>query len=645
MGQTSHTSRILGTAGHIDHGKSSLVKALTGTDPDRLKEEKARGITIEPGFAQLILPDGTSVGMVDVPGHEKFVRHMIAGSSGIDIALLCIAADDGIMPQTIEHLAVLDLLGIPQLIVALTKSDLVDDDWKIFIEGEITAFLAETPYQNSPIIPFSSKTGEGTVELTETIQRFVHTPRDARDQKPVRYPIDRVFTIKGSGTVVTGTLWQGSIQIDDELEVLPSGKRARVRSLQSHGVTQASIEAGTRVALNLSNVKTDEIRPGDFLATPTTAQTTDRFDACFTYYDTSKSGKPLKTGSRVHVAHGTREVLGRLLLMDGRESMSVGERGYIQIRLDEPLPVMRGDHYIIRSYSPVSVIGGGVVLLAAPKRRTHLTLPERALLDALMESDDKTICAAALKIHSGAVRACDLERLTGLHEDVLNTLLLESVAEGSLELLEHTHDTYFATRSALQKCLAGIENNLLSFHAKNPTAPGIQKAALLQLCRVSMDQNRFDALLAELERRGGAIISNGEVSHPKAGAGAKMAEAKAQDALESIVVSHGKMPPSITDLIAQSGIEGTLAHRALNTLENDGKVQRIGNEFYFSAEAFNALKQSVALHFKDHACANAAELKEAMGISRKYAIPLLEHFDATGFTQRTGDTRELRNIE
>lgn len=319
---------VLGTAGHIDHGKSSLILALTGTDPDRLSEEKQRGITIELGFARLSLDDGTTLGVVDVPGHEKFVRQMISGSTGIDMALLCIAADDGVMPQTTEHLAVLELLRIPTLVVALTKTDLVDDEWVEFMIDEVKGRLADGPYENAEIIAVSSRTGEGLDDLKAALGRAAKATKRQKASDSARLPIDRVFTIKGAGTIITGTLWSGAISIGDELEVLPSRLMSRVRSIQIHGESVDRAEAGHRVALNLNALSTEEVRPGDFLAAPHTVTATDRFDADFTYLGLSSIRQtPRKRGARPCFARNARghranpSHRGRAGFQAGRESL------------------------------------------------------------------------------------------------------------------------------------------------------------------------------------------------------------------------------------------------------------------------------------------------------------------------------------
>ena len=309
-------SLVLGTAGHIDHGKSALVKALTGTDPDRLPEEKERGVTIELGFARLALPSGRTMGVVDVPGHEKFVRQMVAGATGIDVVMLVVAADDGVMPQTREHLAIIDLLGISEGVVALTKSDLADADWIELVRGDVERLLEGTTLEGAPIVAVSAKTGAGLDELLSTLDTLAGETKARQANLTMRLPVDRVFTIAGAGTVVTGTMWSGSASRDEPVEVYPSGMKGRVRGVQVHSTQVEKAQAGQRVAMNLAGIERDEIHRGDVVATPGTLTVTDRFDAKFTYLGTPGDDKPLVSGARVHVNHGTREVLGRVLLMD-----------------------------------------------------------------------------------------------------------------------------------------------------------------------------------------------------------------------------------------------------------------------------------------------------------------------------------------
>ncbi|MDY6112565.1 MAG: selenocysteine-specific translation elongation factor, partial [Ellagibacter isourolithinifaciens] len=493
---------VLGTAGHIDHGKSSLILALTGTDPDRLSEEKQRGITIELGFARLSLNDGTTLGVVDVPGHEKFVRQMISGSTGIDMALLCIAADDGVMPQTTEHLAVLELLRIPTLVVALTKTDLVDDEWVEFMIDEVKGRLASGPYENAEVVPVSSRTGEGLDDLKAALGRAAKATKRQKASDSARLPIDRVFTIKGAGTVITGTLWSGVISIGDELEVLPSGRMSRVRSIQIHGESVDRAEAGHRVALNLNALSTEEVRPGDFIAAPHTVTATDRFDADFTYLGLSSSDKPLESGARVHVSHGTREVTGRILRIGDEQGFKPGERAYAQIRLDEELPVSWQDLFIVRSYSPVHVIGGGVVLRAHPKRSTTATPEKIALLDALRDGDGDRAAECAFNLENAPVTCEGIVHAAGCSQ---------AAAKRALESLEKSRkavclksdqagsSVYFTTPRFVQKMRSAIENALLAFHNENPTSTGMSKEALRQKAAARLSPDCFDALLADAQ--------------------------------------------------------------------------------------------------------------------------------------------------
>ena len=632
MATESKRDLVLGTAGHIDHGKSTLVQALTGTDPDRLSEEKQRGITIELGFAQLELPDGSAMGVVDVPGHERFVRQMIAGSTGIDVALLCIAADDGIMPQTDEHLAVLQLLAVPTCVVALTKCDLVDEEWALFMEDEVRTRLAGTPYAQAAIVPVSARTGQGLDELREAIQLAARGTASRAEQKAMRLPVDRSFTIKGAGTVVTGTLWSGIAHVGDEVEVLPSGLRTRIRGIQVHRQAVEQASSGHRTALNLNTVTTDDVRPGSFICTPDAVTPTDHFDADITYLGLPDQDKPLETGCRVHVAHGTTECIGRVLLMDGVKSISRGQTAAAQIRTECDLPVAYGDRFVIRSYSPVHVIGGGVVLRAHPKRTTTVTQADRTLLDALRSGNGAKAVQAAF----------DAAHATGLSlEQTADEL--EALAErGTAEMLPGAAgaSNRFATKRMLQKLSGAIENALLRFHSANPAATGISKEALRQACMPHCAPDAFDAVLARACAEGKAVADGGMISHPQAGAGARKLEEGNAEKLAELLAAAGPKPPAVADLLKQADLAPKQGYKALGLLEKQGRAIKASEEFYFDAAALAALEQAVRAALANGP-ASAADLKDAMGLSRKHAIPVLEHFDDTSVTRRVGDAREL----
>ena len=633
---------VLGTAGHIDHGKSSLVLALTGTDPDRLAEEKKRGITIELGFAQLTLPDGRTMGVVDVPGHERFVRHMIAGATGIDVALLVIAADDGVMPQTIEHAAVLETLGISRCVVALTKTDMVDAEWVEFMESEVRSFLETTPYANAPIVPVSSKTGTGLDDLLMALQNACKGAQRVHAGEAVRFPIDRAFSIKGAGTVVTGTLWSGIVQPGDSLELLPQNVICRVRSVQRHGADVARAQAGNRVAMNLVGVGTDEVHPGDFAATPGTVVPSDRFDAQFTYLDTAKTGKPLETGARMHIAHGTREVTGRVLFCDGVQEMKPGETCTVQFRLDQKLPVSSGDHFVVRTYSPMHVAGGGAVLLAHPRRRTTLSKGERALHEALLEQDSQAATEAAAALMKLPISAQQIASFLDKPPAQTAAELEAAVSAKHLVRIGPAEKPLFAPGALVRKHISAIERVLVSFHAKNPTSMGMSKEELRQASCPKADNACFDALLRAAVDAGSALVADGAVGHPSAMRSSQAVVDNAAGTLSAALAKAQLMPPSFDELAKECDIEPSLARKAVTQLERDGRAFRVSSELFFDGPCIEACKAAIARHLQSNESATAAELKDIVGnTSRKYLIPLLEKFDAIGFTVREDGIRRL----
>lgn len=654
---------VLGTAGHIDHGKSSLIKALTGTDPDRLSEEKRRGITITLGFARIDLPDGRSMGVVDVPGHERFVKQMIAGASGIDVALLVIAADDGIMPQTIEHVAVLQTLGVRTCIVALTKIDMVDAEWVTFMKGEVESWLASTSYAGCPIVPVSSKTGEGLDELRAALQKAAEKTQRVHQGSTTRLPVDRVFTIKGAGTVITGTLWDGTVSPEDTLEILPSGKLARVRSVQVHGQTCDEASAGMRVALNLSNIKKDEINLGDFLAAPGCLHMTDRFDARITYLDVAKTGKPLKTGTRMHLAHGTREVLARVLLCNDIEQIASGQSALAQIRLEEDLPISWGDRFILRTYSPVSVAGGGQVLLAHPHRRSTLDAEEMKLIEASETGDIRQMVERVCSLAAGPLHTSEVARLIGISPAQAAEYLADLTQAGALTSSHSgsaasqssaptksptssvplpADDALFIAKNKKQQAIAAIERELIAFCADHPHERGITKEALHAQIAPHISDEGFEALLNWAVKAKSAVITGNVVGHPSSQQGAAVAEEKAAEQIHQALIAEGMTPRPIERILESCDLDASLAHRALAHLESNGKAIRIARDLYFDAATLDERIALVQQWISQHGAGTVAELKEPLGTSRKYAVPLLEHLDAQGITVREGDKRSLR---
>jgi len=630
-------SLVLGTAGHIDHGKSALVKALTGTDPDRLPEEKARGVTIELGFAQLTLPSGTKMGVVDVPGHEKFVRQMVAGATGIDVVLLVVAADDGVMPQTREHLAIIDLLGIPKGVVAITKSDLADPDWTGMVRDDVTRLIAGTSISGAPIVAVSARTGEGLPELLAAIDAVAGAAEARHADLPMRLPVDRVFTVAGAGTVVTGTLWSGTVKRDDPVEVLPEGRLGRVRGVQVHSTAVDRAGAGMRVAINVAGIEKDEISRGDILAAPGTLQVTDRFDALFTYLP--GNDKPFESGARVHVHHGTREVLGRVLLMDEAAQLAPGGRALAQVRLEEPIAPRYDDRFIVRSYSPVLTIGGGTILDALPPRRTTLRTSERSLLEALAAHDLRGAALGLVAARGVPMTSAEVSVALGIPRagvaDDLN-------AAADLVRIKVGTDAYYVTGEALERLIAAAVRELSEFHEANPIATGTTPGALRDKLNRRIQPRVFDAMLEMAAERGLVRIVGGEVRHPQAAAGALADEMAAIAALAPILEAQGLATGTVAELAAEAGVDVAVARKALTKLVAAGRVVRLGPDLHFAAEAVASARYSVVAYLTEHESMLAKDARDVLGTSRKYVVPLLEYFDAQGLTKRDGDVRTLR---
>lgn len=632
-------SLVLGTAGHIDHGKSSLIKALTGTDPDRLKEERDRGITIELGFARLELPSGRTMGVVDVPGHEKFVRHMVAGATGIDVVLFVVAADDGVMPQTREHLAIVDLLGVERGVVALTKSDLAEPGWIDLVRSDVERLLAGTSIEGAPIVTVSAKTGEGLPELLAAIDGVADATKSRHADAPMRLPVDRVFTIAGAGTVVTGTMWSGSAAKDDQVEIHPGGIEARVRGVQVHGEAVQRAHAGQRVAMNLAGVERDEINRGDVVAAPGVLRDVDRFDARVTYLGVPGEDRPFESGARVHVDHGTREVIGRVLLMDDQARLHPGEQAFAQVRLEEPLAPRYGDRFILRSYSPVYTIGGGTVLDADPPRRTMLSAGERELLEALLARDIDAATVLLVAGRRAPMTSADAASVLGIPRAEAAAALDRS----GLERLKVGSETAYSTAEALDGAVEAIERELLAFHEADPSAVGIPVIALRDRVDRALAPKAFDALLAIAVKRGAVRSERGLVSHPRAAGAALALEREARDRLLELLREQALAPAGVRDLATAAGIDPGVARKALSALVEAGEAVRVSSEMFVAAEAMESARGALTAALRTNPDGlTAAELRDALGVSRKYAIPLLEYFDAQGVTRRDGDVRTLR---
>jgi selenocysteine-specific elongation factor len=615
---------ILGTAGHIDHGKTALVKALTGIDTDRLPEEQRRGITIELGFAPLRLGDAVTVGVVDVPGHEAFVRTMLAGASGIDLALLVIAADEGVMPQTREHLAILELLGVRAGVVAVTKSDLVDADWMELVREDVTGLLAGTELARAAIVPVSATTGFGLDALrTALVAGMAGVPsRDAADV--FRLPVDRSFTIKGTGTVVTGTVWTGQLAIDDIVRILPGSRTARVRGLQSHGEAVTVIAPGMRAAVSLAGVERGDVARGCTLVTDAAWDASTRLRADVALL---AGARPIGPRTRIRFHLGTQDVSGRVVAMGG--ALGAGARTPARVVLDEPVVARGGDRFVIRSGSPVATVGGGVVTDPLPGYRRLKLWPGAATAPA------DRIVLIAQDAGVGGVGRSSLPVRIGTRPAGLDRDLAE--AADRIEVIGGTLYDRGVVGRATERILAAID----AHHARAPLEAGMS----LQSVRAADPAWAVlaEALIARLASAGTIVIDHGVVRRAGWMPRPSAAQQSELERLTSVIRTAGREPPSASEL-AGSGVGQTEAGvlTLLRLLDRRGVVRQVEPTRFYSVEALREMAEALRTGMQAGQEYGPAELRAFVGVSRKYLIPLLEYYDRTGVTDRRGQGRVVR---
>lgn len=615
--------KVVGTAGHIDHGKSALVKRLTGIDPDRLDEEKRRGMTIDLGFAWLQLPDGQTVSIVDVPGHERFVANMLAGAGGIDVALLVVAADESVMPQTREHVDILDLLGVSCGIVALSKADLVDEDLLELAREEVAELLTTTTLAGSPIIPVSAVSGQGLDELLVALSRAVASAAPTEDRGRSYLPIDRVFTVSGFGTVVTGTLHDGALRVGDDVEIVPLGKRARVRSLQTHGTAVDRASAGSRVAANLAGIDRSDVGRGDVLAVPGRVQPTRRFDARIRVV----RGSPvdLRHGQEVSLHLGAGEYQASVSVL-GQDVIEPGSEGWAQIRSRAPVPAIRGQRFILRLPAPARTIAGGEIVDVCPRhRRGDTGAVER--LTALASGDSDKAVAAGLFVPR-AVTVQEVAVMTGLDEALVVPALDGLVRDGGAVKV----GGLYAGVSYWQTFRGRAVSEMERYHRENPIRVGIAHEELRRKLRRGKAEwpDWLDLLLQQ-----GAIESEGALLRLPGFRSEGNARRDEADRVLEVLSSDPFSPPSGRDLELQAGTD----ERMLAFMSEAGDIVHVGSAIYFSAQAYERLL-AVALEIIDRqGSVTMAEFRDAAGTSRKYAQALLEHLDARRITRRQGEAR------
>ncbi len=634
----SRRNLIIGTAGHIDHGKTVLVKALTGRDTDRLAEEKERGISIDLGFAPLPLSDGSVAGIVDVPGHENFVRNMLAGATGVDLALLVVAADDGVMPQTREHLAILDLLGVSRGVVAVTKSDLVDEEMIDIVRDEVEELLRGTALEGSPVIPVSGVTGEGVDDLRRELERQASEVRLKDEALSPRLPIDRVFTLRGIGTVVTGTLWSGNINHGDQLELLPGGRSVRVRALQVHDAERQVVYAGERVAANLAGVSKDEVSRGDLLTFPGVMRPAFMLDARVTLL--SDWEKSLKRGTRLRFHHGTREVLGRIYPLEG-DRIEPGQKVPAQLRLETSVVCAPGDRFVLRSYSPVTTIGGGIVVDAHP-RKHKVNDPNAVAEFAELESGDPVRAVAVYLERAGKpVTRGELVLSSGLPPVKVSAGLAGLESSGLALTLGENKSRACVHKSQYDEATRGLIAELEAFHAQKPLAEGMVKETLRKKALAKWDARSADILIDRLVARG-ELESDGSVVRL---AGSKAAVTGDQESLLADIVSRIQAspvaPPTISELASELGQDKRTLSELLAIAEKERKVVRVSPEMFFAPAAVTEIEGKLRGATGPDGI-SVSDFKNMIGTTRKYALPLLEYFDRMRVTVRVGDIRKLR---
>ncbi|GAB6036614.1 selenocysteine-specific translation elongation factor [Fundidesulfovibrio butyratiphilus] len=629
---------ILGTAGHIDHGKTTLVKALTGIDCDRLAEEKKRGITIELGFAFLDLPDGQRLGVVDVPGHERFVKNMVAGASGVDFVALVIAADEGIMPQTREHLEICSLLGVKRGVVALTKADLVDEEWLAMVTDEVRVFLAPTFLAGAEVIPVSAHTGRGLDALkAELVRLAVETGPSRRFDLP-RLPVDRAFTMKGHGTVVTGTLLAGSLDVGQDVTLYPGGRSTRIRSLQVHGQPAQRARAGQRTAANLQGLEVEDVERGDTLAPPGSLFPSTSWTVVATCLASSPRG--LRHRGQLHLHHGTREVMARLYFFD-RDRLESGQTALCQARFETPLAGVFGDRMVMRAFSPLRTVAGAT-LVCPGALKLKKTSPELAVLAALPEAAPEDLALAHLRLagREGA-SFTRLVAFTGLGSRDLATTLQDLSARGKASQFDRENRMWISGE-VLDELSERILSRVDAFHKANPARQGLSRGELTSGLPLTLAPKLMHFLLEKLLKSGRVVQEQELLRASSHSASLGLDLARARDAVLAAYEAGGLTPPNLKDVIEPLGLTAKQAQPVFKLLQDEGRIARTKDDLFFAVSALERLRELVLGYFADRQELGPQDFRELTGLTRKYAIPLLEYLDKIRLTVRVGDKRLLR---
>jgi len=628
---------IIGTAGHVDHGKTSLIKALTGIDTDRLKEEKKRGITIELGFAYLDFGDGTKVGIIDVPGHEKFVKNMLAGAGGIDIAILVVAANEGVMPQTVEHFEILKLLNIKKGVIVITKADMVDEAWLAMIKDDVRALVSGTNLSEAQILETSVYNNTGLAELREQLYTLVKSTSKGDLEKPPRIPVDRIFSIDGFGTVITGTLIEGVINKGDNVEIYPLGRMSKVRNIQVHDEDVDTAYAGQRVAVNLAGLKKDMIERGSVIAEPKSMVNTSMVDVFLQVLP--ECGRIVKNNSRVHLYHGTRDILCKIVLLD-KDELKPGERGLVQLRLEEEAAFKYGDRFIIRFYSPLETVGGGMVLDVQPKKHSRYKTEAVEALELLKNGNIKERAYALLTDRAKEIpSASQMAVLANLSETELAATLKSLLEEGKVVCFRNL-DSDWITSSDHYKSICNKSNNMLqNFHKNNIYKKGMNAEEYKNRAFASVPGHIVNHLMDKMAqdkqiKQEGLLVSAYDF---KIKIDNSYAELSAK--IEKVYKDAGVIVPNKDDVLKMFNDKSK--QKVIESMITEGLLVMVDKQLLFHRDVFD----DAISKMRDFAAKNGditlAQFRDIIGASRKYAVAILEYCDAKKITRKVGDSRVL----
>ena len=630
---------ILGTAGHIDHGKTTLIKALTGTDTDRLKEEKLRGITIELGFASLDLPSGQHIGIVDVPGHEKFVKNMVAGATGIDIVVMVIAADEGVMPQTKEHMEICTLLGVKHGFVVLTKTDLVDEEWLELAMEDVKDFIRGTFLDDTPIIPVSSTTGDGIPEFIQTLDELSVNIPERTSAGLFRLPVDRVFTMKGFGTVITGTLISGRIQVGDTIMIYPSKITSKVRGIQVHNHRVNTAEAGMRTAINFQGLEKASVSRGDILANPGALTSGYMVDVSLNFL--SSNSKPAKNRMLVRFHTGTSEVMGNLILLD-KEELSPGDTTVAQLRLDSPVALVKDDRFVLRSYSPVRTIGGGYVLNPIPQKHKRFK-PEIVVGLKGLEGSDLIEIISYHVDQSGylGLSFSNLKLMTNSPEKQLDNAIQGLLSKKGVIQVDREKKIYIH-KTVFDHLMKNIKDHLSTYHKVNPLKAGMPREELKTKFPPDMNSKLFSLVINQMikSKEIAAEEETVRLTDHKVSLGTDQTDIK-----KKIIETYKKSrltPPYFRELAKTLDVDISRAKDVLMLLVDEGIIIKTKEDLYFHTDAVKDLKNKLVDFLTINGEITTPQFKDMTGASRKFVIPLIEYFDSKKVTLRIGDIRKLR---